>query len=256
MARYARIRYQGKAVDARVKENRLEVLEGSWMSPESQPTGITLAIDGASFLAPVEPRTILCVGRNYRDHARELGNDVPTEPLFFLKQLGALTAHQAPVYRPTFVGRVDFEGELVAVFGRTLPRGADLREIRTAIVGYTVGNDITARELQNRDGQWTRAKGFDSFAPVGPWVDTDFVPQGQRLTTRVNGEIRQDAPLSEMVFSVEQQMVAASRFMTFHAGDILFTGTPSGIGPVEDGDEVSVTIENLGTLSNSIKNRD
>lgn len=181
---------------------------------------------------------------------------MPLEPLFFLKPFGTLTAHQAIVTRPNWVGRVDFEGELVLVMGKPIRNATTSQEALAAVFGLTIGNDITARKLQRQDGQWTRAKGFDGFEPVGPGVIKEIHPEGRRLVTEVNGSVRQNASTDELIFPCDRLIMAASRFMTLYPGDIIFTGTPSGVGPLEEGDRVKISIEGIGTLSNSIKNGD
>ncbi len=219
------------------------------------------ASDGNSYplqrvrlLPPVSPSKIVCVGRNYAEHARELGNEAPAEPLIFLKPPSSLNAHAAPVIYPDICQRLDFEGELGVVIGRRA------RRIRAAdylrhIAGYTIVNDFTARDLQKKDGQWTRAKGFDTFCPVGPWLvlkeEIDF--DALRIITRVNGVVRQDAPVSQMIFSLGVILEFVSHFMTLEPGDLIATGTPPGVGPVNPGDNVEVEIPGLGILANSIK---
>jgi len=253
--RYSRVLYQGRTWSAVIEGERAELFEGNWLDGQG-PIVHQVGLDEVSFLSPVQPRTILCVGRNYQAHASELGNDVPENPLFFLKQIGALTGHNTDVIRPTWVGRVDYEGELVLIIGKTVRHVTSSQEAMAAVLGLTVGNDMTARELQSKDGQWTRAKGFDTFAPVGPWVLVDRYPENRRVTTMVNGVMRQDGSTNDMIFSCDRLIREASRFMTLYPGDMIFTGTPSGIGPVEHGDVVNVTVQGIGTLSNSIKNGD
>jgi 2-keto-4-pentenoate hydratase/2-oxohepta-3-ene-1,7-dioic acid hydratase in catechol pathway len=202
----------------------------------------------------VSPSKIVCVGRNYAEHARELGNEVPQEPLIFLKPPSSLNAHGAPVFYPTLSQRVDFEGELGVVIGRRAVRihAADSRKY---IAGYTIVNDVTARDLQKKDGQWTRGKGFDTFCPVGPWwvpkEEVDF--DSLRVITRVNGEVRQEAPVTEMLFSVGAVLEFISQCMTLEPGDLVATGTPPGVGPVQPGDSVQVEIPGLGILENPIE---
>ncbi|MCL5116002.1 MAG: fumarylacetoacetate hydrolase family protein [Firmicutes bacterium] len=253
---FARVLYQGRPWSAAVDGDKADLFEGDWLRDGKGSTVHRVSLEEITWLPPVEPRTILCVGRNYQAHAAEMNSDVPKTPLFFLKQLGALNAHQAIVHRPVWAGRLDYEGELVLVMGKTVRNVTSSDEAMAAVAGMTVGNDYTARELQSSDGQWTRAKGFDDFAPVGPWVLMDNHPEGRRVTTAVNGTIRQDASTDEMIFGCDRLIMEASRFMTLHPGDLIFTGTPSGIGPVGEGDIVTVTVQGIGTLSNSIKNGD
>jgi 2-keto-4-pentenoate hydratase/2-oxohepta-3-ene-1,7-dioic acid hydratase in catechol pathway len=205
-------------------------------------------------LPAVSPSKIVCVGRNYAEHAKELGNAVPQEPLIFLKPPSSLNAHGAPVIYPALSQRVDFEGELGVVIGRRA-RKIQAADYRKYVAGYTIVNDVTARDLQKKDGQWTRGKGFDTFCPVGPWwtpkeeVELDTL----RVITRVNGEVRQDAPVTEMLFSVGTVLEFISQCMTLEPGDLIATGTPPGVGPVNPGDRVEVEIPGLGILENSIE---
>ena len=205
-------------------------------------------------LPAVSPSKIVCVGRNYAEHAKELGNAVPTEPLIFLKPPSSLNAHGAAVLYPPFSQRLDFEGELGVVIGRR-SRRVSAAEAQRCIAGYTIVNDITARDLQKKDGQWTRGKGCDTFCPVGPWwiPKEELNPASLRVITRVNGELRQDAPVSEMIFTVDAILEFVSQFMTLEPGDLIATGTPPGVGPVQPGDRVAVEIPGLGTLENPIE---
>ncbi|PSR21728.1 MAG: 2-hydroxyhepta-2,4-diene-1,7-dioate isomerase [Sulfobacillus acidophilus] len=253
--KYARVKHHGTAFAAIVHDDMVELFEEG--EPLTRGTAVgSVPVAQVQWLSPVQPRTILCVGRNYRAHAAELHNPVPLEPLFFLKPTSALVGHQDVILRPTWVGRVDYEGELVLVLGKTVRHVTSTQEALDAIFGLTIGNDVTARDLQRSDGQWTRAKGFDTFAPVGPWIVRDNQSQSRRITTRVNGVIRQDGSTDDLIFSCDRLIMEASRFMTLYPGDLIFTGTPAGIGPVESGDEVDISIQGIGTLSNCVKNGD
>ncbi len=247
-----RVRIDGRVWSARVDGDQVELLEGDWLKRPGKRVK-TVPTSEVEWLSPVDNVTVLCVGRNYRAHAAELHNEVPKSPLFFLKQRGALTGHQSVVHAPAWAGRIDYEGELVLVIGRTLKDCRSSDEAMAALGGITIGNDLTARELQSQDGQWTRAKGMDGFAPLGPWVAVGESPASRRLVTRVNGEIRQDGSTDAMIFGPDRLIMEASRFMTLYPGDLIFTGTPSGIGPIQDRDEVEINIQGIGTLSNSIK---
>ena len=209
-------------------------------------------LDQIRLLAPIQPTKILCVGRNYVAHAREHGAEVPEVPLLFLKPPSALIGPDQPVLIPPQSQRVEHEAELAAVIGvrgRWIPPELALDHV----LGYTVANDVTARDLQFRDGQWTRGKGFDTFCPLGPWIETEFDPSDVLITCHVNGELRQMASTRDMVFSVRQLIAFASSVMTLEPGDLLLTGTPEGVGPLLSGETVEVTIEGLGTLRNPIK---
>lgn len=201
--------------------------------------------------APVAPSKIACVGRNYAEHAAELGNAVPGEPLIFLKPPTAIIGPGEAVVYPAISERVDHEGELAVVIGRRCRNVSEADALRY-VFGYTVANDVTARDLQQKDGQWSRAKGFDTFAPVGPWVDTSFDPTSRTVRCLVNGEVRQQGATALMVYSIARIIAHISRFMTLEPGDLILTGTPSGVGPVQPGDVMTVEIEGLGSLSNPV----
>jgi 2-keto-4-pentenoate hydratase/2-oxohepta-3-ene-1,7-dioic acid hydratase in catechol pathway len=210
-----------------------------------------IPLSEATLLAPVTPTKIICVGRNYRDHAKELGNEVPAEPLLFFKPPSSLLAPGATVRMPAVSQRVDFEGELAFVVARRtrkLPPDGDWRSV---IRGYTLANDVTARDLQKKDGQWTRAKGFDTFCPVGPWVSDEIDPAaGLTLETRVNGDLRQHGSTADFIFSIPELLAYITAAITLEPGDLILTGTPSGVGPLNPGDRVEVTMPGLGVLSN------
>jgi 2-keto-4-pentenoate hydratase/2-oxohepta-3-ene-1,7-dioic acid hydratase in catechol pathway len=211
-----------------------------------------IPLDEATLLAPVRPSKIVCVGRNYREHAAELGNEVPKEPLIFFKPTSALLAPGGVVRRPKISERVDYEGELGVVIGKTCYRPADDADMRQYILGYTCVNDVTARDLQKKDGQWTRAKGFDTFCPVGPVVTDEIDPwAGVSVETRVNGETKQQGNTRDFIFSLEAVIRYIANAMTLFPGDLIPTGTPSGVGPVVTGDVVEVTVSGIGTLRNS-----
>ena len=221
-----------------------------------QFTGATFPLDDVRLLAPVLPSKVVAVGRNYADHAREMGSEPPAEPVLFLKPSTAVVGHGDPIAYPVkLTQRVDYEGELAVIIGR-LCREVPAAQAAEVIFGYTCANDVTARDLQARDGQWTRAKGFDTFCPLGPWIETDADPADLELTTAVNGEVRQQARTSQLLYDVPALVEYVSTVMTLLPGDVLLTGTPAGVGPLEDGDEVSVTIENVGSLRNTVVNRD
>jgi 2-keto-4-pentenoate hydratase/2-oxohepta-3-ene-1,7-dioic acid hydratase in catechol pathway len=203
-------------------------------------------------LAPSEPTKILCVGRNYVEHAKELGNEVPKIPLIFMKPPSSVISNGETIILPPQSAQVEHEGELVVVIGKR-GRHITTENSKKHILGYTVGNDVTARDLQNSDSQWTRAKGFDTFCPFGPWIDTEFDPADSVVTCRVNGQMRQMASTRDMVFNVGVLISYISSVMTLESGDLIFTGTPSGVGQLKDGDEVSVEIEGLGEIKNKVK---
>jgi 2-keto-4-pentenoate hydratase/2-oxohepta-3-ene-1,7-dioic acid hydratase in catechol pathway len=208
-------------------------------------------LDGVRLLTPAQPSKILCIGRNYVAHAREHAAEVPEVPLLFLKPPSSVIGPGEKIILPPQSQQVEHEAELVVVIGRR-GRWIPPEEALNYVMGYTIGNDITARDLQRRDGQWTRAKGFDTFCPVGPWIETDFDPADGVITCSVNGEMRQMGSTRDMVFNVRQLVAYTSSVMTLAPGDILFTGTPAGVGILQPGDVVEVTIEGLGTLHNPV----
>jgi len=203
-------------------------------------------------LPPSEPTKIVCVGRNYVEHAKELGNEVPKVPLIFMKPPSSIIANSETIILPPQSAQVEHEAELVIIIGKR-GRHVTAENAKKIILGYSVGNDVTARDLQNSDGQWTRAKGFDTFCPFGPWIDTEFDPSDAVITCRVNGQMRQMASTRDMVFNVGVLIAYISSIMTLEPGDLIFTGTPSGVGELKDGDEVSVEIEGLGIIKNKVK---
>lgn len=212
-----------------------------------------IPLEQATLLASVRPSKIVCIGRNYREHAAELGHEVPKEPLLFLKATSALLPPGGVVRRPKISQRVDHEGELGVVIGKTCYQPAADADIRQYILGYTCVNDVTARDLQNKDGQWSRAKGFDTFCPVGPLVTDEIDPwAGVAVETRVNGEVRQQGNTRDFIFSLDVLIRHIAQAMTLYPGDLIPTGTPSGVGPLVAGDNVEVSVEGVGTLRNPV----
>ncbi len=221
-----------------------------------QLTGARFAVGDVRLLAPILPSKVIGIGLNYADHARETGGEPPAEPVIFLKPSTSVCGPGDPILRPARLsGRVDYEGELAVVVGR-LCREVPAERVADVIFGYTCANDVTARDLQASDRHWTRAKGFDTFCPLGPWIETDADPADLALTTRLNGEVRQDSRTSLLLHDVPELIMYVSQVMTLLPGDVLLTGTPAGIGPMENGDQVSVTIERIGTLRNPVADRD
>ena len=212
-----------------------------------------IPLEEAALLPPVRPSKIVCIGRNYREHAAELGHDVPTEPLIFLKATSALLAPGGVVRRPKISQRVDYEGELGVVIGKTCHQPPPDADIRQYILGYTCVNDVTARDLQNKDGQWSRAKGFDTFCPVGPLVTDEIDPwPGIGVETRVNGQVRQQGNTRDFIFALDVVIRHIAQAMTLFPGDLIPSGTPSGVGPVVAGDVMEISVEGVGTLRNSV----
>ncbi|HUO61622.1 MAG TPA: fumarylacetoacetate hydrolase family protein [Candidatus Acidoferrales bacterium] len=213
-----------------------------------------IALDEAKVLIPL-PLTskVMCVGKNYAAHVKEFDGEVPKEPLIFSKPPSSLLAHGGLIVRPGSSQRVDYEGELAVVIGRTCHRLGENDNVRDYILGYTCLNDVTARDLQRKDGQWTRAKGFDTFCPVGPVVQTELDPwAGVKVETRVNGDLRQCGTTLDLIFSLDVVIRHIAQFCTLLPGDVIATGTPEGVGPVVQGDVVEVTVEGIGTLRNRV----
>ncbi len=216
------------------------------------------SFSSAKLLYPVEPSKIICVGRNYSEHAKELGNEVPSEPLIFFKPPSSLISPGEKIVRPKrFSQRVEFEGELTVVIGKKCRNLGPSDDVRPYIFGYTAANDVTARDLQKKDPQWTRAKGFDSFCPVGPIVTDEIDPwKGVRVESCVNGEIKQSESTLAFIFPVDVVLRFISQVMTLFPGDLVLTGTPAGVGPLVAGDEVSVSVEGIGSISNPVVDGD
>ncbi|MHB8410843.1 MAG: fumarylacetoacetate hydrolase family protein [Candidatus Acidiferrales bacterium] len=214
--------------------------------------GTSWPLADVKLLSPCQPSKIVCVGRNYKAHAAELGNDLPTEPLIFLKPPSSIIAPGDPIVLTPSSERVDFEGELAIVIGKTCARLKDSEDIKPYVLGYTCLNDVTARDLQIRDVQFTRAKSFDTFCPFGPVIETDLDLSTTTVETFLNTRRRQSARVTEMIFPVDVIIRWISQVMTLLPGDIIATGTPSGVGPLAVGDVVEVTVSGVGTLRNPV----
>ncbi len=214
-------------------------------------TGRAFALDDVRVLAPVSPSKIVAVGLNYRDHAREMGKTIPAEPLLFLKAPSAVNRPGGDIVYPRASSRVDHEAELAVVIGRRA-KEVKRKDASAVILGYTCINDVTARDLQVKDGLYARAKGFDTFAPLGPWIETELDPSALGIRCLVNGEIRQDGNTREMGATVPELVEFISHVMTLNPGDVIATGTPPGVGPVKVGDEIRIEVEGIGALTNRV----
>jgi 2-keto-4-pentenoate hydratase/2-oxohepta-3-ene-1,7-dioic acid hydratase in catechol pathway len=218
-------------------------------------TGARHPLGDVRLLAPVLPSKVLCVGKNYADHAREMGGDAPRgRPLLFLKPSTSVIGPGDPIMLPASSERVDFEGELAIVVGR-LCRDVPAERALDVVLGFTCANDVTARDQQQADGQWTRAKGHDTFCPVGPWIETDLDPSDLAVRTTLDGELRQDSRTKSLLHDVTSLIVHMSAAMTLLPGDLLLTGTPAGVGSMRPGQTVAVTVEGIGTLINPVTSR-
>ena len=202
-------------------------------------------------LAPILASKVICIGKNYADHVKEMGGEAPDNPVIFIKPNTSIIGPEVPIVLPPSSERVDFEGELAVVIGRPC-KDVKASAAKDVILGYTVANDVTARDQQKADGQWTRAKGYDSFCPLGPWIDTTFDPSDVQLVTELDGEVRQRSRTSLMLHDIGAIIEWISTVMTLLPGDVILTGTPEGVGPMVAGQRVSVTVEGLGTLSNPV----
>lgn len=239
-----------------VRDSRVHAIAGDPFGPDGAAgvrVGAALApLAAVQLLAPCVPSKVFLVGRNYAEHIKELAHEAPTEPLISQKPITSIIGPEAAIMHPARLSEdVHYEGELVVVIGRTCHRVAE-DEALSYVLGYTCGNDVTARDLQNRDGQWVRAKGFDTFCALGPWIETELHPANLRVTTRLNGAVKQDARTEIMLFSVERIVSHVSQFATLIPGDVILTGTPSGVGPMRPGDRVEVEVEGIGILPNRV----
>jgi 2-keto-4-pentenoate hydratase/2-oxohepta-3-ene-1,7-dioic acid hydratase in catechol pathway len=229
----------------------IRVLRGTFFE-DPVPTGEEVPFDDVRLLAPVLPSKLVCVGKNYAAHAAEFGLEMPEEPLLFLKPSTAVIGPHDPIRLLPISRRVDYEGELAVVIG-ALARNVRSEEAFRVILGYTCANDVTLRDLQHENDQWTRAKGFDGSCPLGPWIETDLDPTDVRVETRLNGEVRQGAQTADMAFGVATLIEYVTSFMTLLPGDVLLTGTPEGVGKLSAGDVVEVEVDGIGTLSNPVE---
>lgn len=226
--------------------------EDPWAKPSAEKFE-PMPLDSVHILAPVVPRKIVCIGRNYRDHAAELGNEVPKEPLLFLKPSSAVIAPGDTIRIPHQSQRVDLEGELAIVIGKVASHIRADEDVKPYIRGYTIVNDVTARDLQKSDGQWSRAKGFDTFCPAGPLVTDEIDPAlGLTVETRLNGEIKQHGNTRDLIFPIDVLLRHITAAMTLYPGDLIPTGTPAGVAPMKSGDKVEVTIKGIGALANPV----
>lgn len=250
----ARFSYQDAIRYGIVDEGELVVLAGDPMFAGFDTTGERVPLADVVLLAPVIPRSkVVCIGKNYHDHAAEMGGEAPAEPLMFLKPNTSVVGPDDVIVRPTSLSsHTDYEGELAVVIGR-IAKNVPAERASDYIFGYTVANDITARDLQRTDGQWSRAKGFDTFCPVGPVIETDLDLDAARITTRVNGEVRQQGPVSDMIHGIGALVAYASAVFTLLPGDLILTGTPAGVGPFEAGDTVEVEVSGIGILRNTAR---
>ncbi|MDI6811978.1 MAG: fumarylacetoacetate hydrolase family protein [Desulfitobacteriaceae bacterium] len=249
---YVRFR-DGENVKYGILEGQvIRVLAGDFLNPANGLTGETVGLNRVKLLAPVQPSKVVCIGVNYADHAKEMKHDLPEDPIIFIKPSTTVLDPEGEVEYPAMSQRVDFEGELAVVIGKSLKNTSEAEAI-TGVFGYTCANDVTARDLQRKDGQWTRGKGFDTFCPLGPWVVSDFDPTAVAIETRLNGQVKQKSNTRNFINPIPRLLSYISQVMTLNPGDVVLTGTPEGVGPMQRGDEVVVKIAGIGELHNTIK---
>ena len=235
----------------KLEGNTLFPLEGDIFTGLRVHKSQRYSLGEVSILPPVRPSKIIAVGINYRDHAEEFGHEIPTEPVLFMKPSTAVIGHDDEIVYPPSASRVDYEAEIAAVVGKTA-RNVGEEDAPRFILGYTCLNDVTARDLQRRDGQWTRAKSFDTFCPIGPCIETEINPNSTNIRARLNGELRQSSNTENFIFPIFELFSFVSRIMTLLPGDIITTGTPSGVGAMKPGDVVEIEVEGIGTLKNIV----
>jgi 2-keto-4-pentenoate hydratase/2-oxohepta-3-ene-1,7-dioic acid hydratase in catechol pathway len=251
--RLLRFRYGDRIATGAVEpgSDEVRVLKGTFFE-DPLPTGEVVPLDDVHLLAPVLPSKLVCLARNYAAHAAEWGLDVPEEPMLFLKPSTAMIGPGDPIQLLPISRRVDYEGELAVVIGR-IARDVRAEDAAKYILGYACANDVTLRDLQKKDDQWARAKGFDGSCPLGPWIETELDPTDVTLRTRLNGEVRQEASTAQMIFGVATLIEYVTAFMTLLPGDAILTGTPEGVGALADGDIVEVEVEGIGVLRNGVR---
>ena len=254
MARYVRFLHDGSPRYGVLEDTEVVVIEPHPFA-RHQPTGERVPVEGLRLLAPVIPSKVVCVGKNYRDHAAEMGSEVPAEPLLFLKPSSSVIGPGEPIRLPSDMSdEVHHEAELAVVIGALLQRVTP-EEAMTGVFGYTIGNDVTARDLQRTEGQWFRAKGFDSFCPLGPAIATDLDPRGLGIRCFVDGELRQEGTTADLVIDVATLISQISQIVTLLPADVILTGTPAGVGPLLAGQRVRAEIDGIGVLENPVMDR-
>ena len=234
-----------------IQGEQIQLLDRNFLDPLSKPTNIWLSLDEVTLLAPVQPSKVICVGLNYALHIKEMNHSLPVDPVIFMKPPSCVIGPEAEIIYPKISQRVDYEAELAVVIGTTIKDAAEV-EATKGIFGYTCANDVTARDLQTKDGQWTRGKSFDTFCPIGPWIVTDIDPSQLDVQLLLNGEVKQSSNTQYFITSVPKLVSFISQVMTLVPGDVILTGTPEGVGPMQSGDEVIVKIQAIGELHNTL----
>lgn len=246
-----RFEYQGKASYGELEGEKIFLLDRSYFEENFKLTGDIVNLNDVKLLTPVQPSKIICVGLNYSKHIEEMGDILHEEPVLFLKPLTSLIGPEDEVIIPKMSNRVEYEAELVAVVGKTM-KDVTEDQVLDSIFGYTCGNDVTARDLQKKDGQWTRGKGFDTFCPIGPWIVTDLDVSELDIRSVLNGETKQSSNTKYFIHSVAKLVSFISQVMTLNPGDVIMTGTPEGVGPMKSGDEIVIEVDGIGQLRNKI----
>lgn len=245
------LKKSGAFIDGEVIEIRQSPTEASKSPIDYLKKKKTCLLEEVKILPPVQPSKVVCVGLNYQDHAEELNMEIPDEPILFLKPPTTVIGHGDSIIYPFQSHQVDYEAELAVVVGKNAHKIAKENAF-DYIAGYTILNDVTARDLQKKDGQWTRAKSFDTFCPLGPWIETNLYPGNQNISLLLNGQLKQKSNTRNMIFSVEELVSFISHIMTLKPGDVIATGTPPGVGPIQVGDIVEVEVEGIGILKNTV----
>ncbi len=234
-----------------VSEDKVEIITPSPFNGY-RSTGEKISLQEVELIPPVNPGKIICVGLNYRDHAREIEMDIPRTPLIFLKAPSSVTGPDTEIIKPNECVQMDFEGELAAIVGKPVKKISS-REASDCLLGYTCFNDVTARDIQRKESQWSRAKSYDTFSPLGPFIVSDIDPGSLGVRLFLNGHIKQNSNTRNMIFSVDEIVSFISKIMTLYPGDVIATGTPPGVGPMEPGDRVKIEIEKIGNLENTVR---
>ena len=235
-----------------IEGDKVQCLDKTFLDSSCKPTDTRMPLDGLTFLAPVVPSKVVCVGLNYALHIQEMKHELPEDPVIFMKPTTSVIGPEAQIIYPKISQRVDYEAELAVIIGKTLKDASD-EEAAKGIFGYTCANDVTARDLQKKDGQWTRGKSFDTFCPIGPWIVPDIDASQLDVQLVLNGEVKQSSNTRYFMSSIPKLVSFISQVMTLYPGDVVLTGTPEGVGPMQPGDEVIVRIQSIGELRNTLK---
>jgi 2-keto-4-pentenoate hydratase/2-oxohepta-3-ene-1,7-dioic acid hydratase in catechol pathway len=249
--KYIRFLYREEVCFGEVEDDNVFILDRSYLDEGHKRTEATVKLNEVRLLTPVQPSKIICIGLNYAKHIEELGHTLHEDPVIFLKPLTTLIGPEDEILLPKMSQQVEYEAELVVVIGKTL-KDVPEDQVLDSIFGYTCGNDVTARDLQRKDGQWTRSKGFDTFCPIGPYIVPDLNPSNLEIRSILNGEIKQSSNTEYFINSVPKLVSYISQIMTLSPGDVIMTGTPEGVGPMKSGDEISIQIEGIGELHNTV----